>query len=55
MSKILHMSTCAAIGLALGFGAAVAQAAGPEVVSGPGADPECFTPYSRIPSTSSIP
>jgi len=46
MSKMLKLSTCASIGLALGFGAAVAQAAGPEVVSGPGADPECFTPYA---------
>jgi len=46
MFKTLQMSTCASIGLAIGFGAALAHAAGPEVVEGPGAMPECFAPYS---------
>jgi ribose transport system substrate-binding protein len=46
MFKTLKMSTCASIGLAIGFGAALAHAAGPEEVSGPGAMPECFAPYS---------
>jgi ribose transport system substrate-binding protein len=42
----IHLSTCAAIGLAIGFASGAAYAAGPQEVDGPGANPECFAPYA---------
>jgi ribose transport system substrate-binding protein len=42
--KRIYLTTCAAVALAIGF-AHGASAAGPEVVQGPGADPECFAPW----------
>jgi ribose transport system substrate-binding protein len=43
MSKL----TSACAGAALLFCAAAASAAGPKVVSGPGAEPQCFTPWTE--------
>jgi len=45
MSKLAHALLAAITGAAL-LGAAAAQAAGPKVVSGPGANPQCFIPAS---------
>lgn len=42
----MNSALCALAGIGLLMGAATARAAGPEVVAGPSADPECYVPWT---------